>query len=277
MLRTSRLLPGLLVASAAILTTSAAAAAPITFSSGGAAATVVTALDDFRAGIGGINNGNVPGPVGSGRREINWDGGGGVSATASAGTPFIGFTNNRGATFETDGTGFLQATPQGLADTILEPTYAAEFEAFSPLRLFTPVGGNITDVTFSIPGTAGATPAVVNAFGAIFNGVDLSDTTSLAFFDPLDNPLGLFFVPTGQFSFLGVHFNAGEQIARVRITTGTNALGAGVLDNPAGGVDLVAMDDFVFQEPFATPEPASLVLTGLGLTVLAVFGRRLRR
>ena len=42
----------------------------------------------FRAALGDPNNGNNPGPLAGGRREINWDGGG--SATASpVGTPFM--------------------------------------------------------------------------------------------------------------------------------------------------------------------------------------------
>jgi hypothetical protein len=33
-------------------------------------------IDSFRAGLGGSNNANTPGPLAGGRREINWDGGG---------------------------------------------------------------------------------------------------------------------------------------------------------------------------------------------------------
>ena len=32
------------------------------------------------------------------------------------------------------------------------PTYGATFSTFSPLRLFTPVGSNITEAAFFIPG-----------------------------------------------------------------------------------------------------------------------------
>ena len=71
--------------------------------------------------------------------------------------------------------------------------------------------------------------------------------------------------------------NAGEQIARVRITTGTAALGP--TDNPAQGVDMVVMDDFIYAEPQAVrpvPVPASLPLMGSGLVGLLVFVWRRR-
>jgi hypothetical protein len=48
-------------------------------------------------------------------------------------------------------------------------------------------------------------------------------------------------------SFLGVSFNAGEKVARVRITSGNTAPGPS--DDPASNVDVVAMDDFIYGEP----------------------------
>jgi hypothetical protein len=44
-------------------------------------------VDQFRAALGEPNNANGAGPLASGRREINWDGGGSTE-TAVAGTPF---------------------------------------------------------------------------------------------------------------------------------------------------------------------------------------------
>jgi hypothetical protein len=45
-------------------------------------ASIQSNVDAYRAALGDPNNGNGPGPLATGRREINWDGGGGVTATA---------------------------------------------------------------------------------------------------------------------------------------------------------------------------------------------------
>lgn len=49
--------------------------------------------------------------------------------------------------------------------------------------------------------------------------------------------------------------------------------GEGRQDHPSA-IGLVEMEDRVFQEPLVVSEPASLVLTGLGLAGLAVLGGR---
>jgi hypothetical protein len=139
------------------------------------------------------------------------------------------------------------------------------------------VGSNISDTTFFLPGSNGGIPASVSAFGAVFSDVDLANTTTMEFFNPFGTSLGSFAVPalagTATFSFLGVAFNAGEQISRVRITTGNTALSASA--NDGGAVDVVVMDDFLYAEPRALPEPSTLLVVSLG--VLALVGVRSRR
>jgi hypothetical protein len=80
-------------------------------------------------------------------------------------------------------------------------------------------------------------------------------------------------------SFLGAVANAGEQIARVRITSGANTIVTnGMLGNQID--DLAVMDDFLYAEPLAAataPEPASLTLLGLGSLGLLGYGRRRRK
>jgi hypothetical protein len=51
------------------------------FSAGGDStpASIQSTVDSFRAALGDPNNGNAPGPLSGGRREINWDGGGSMS------------------------------------------------------------------------------------------------------------------------------------------------------------------------------------------------------
>jgi hypothetical protein len=154
-------------------------------------------------------------------------------------------------------------------------TYST-FSAFSALRLFSPVESNITDVTFTLPGSP-TTPAYVTGFGAVFSDVDLADTTSIEFFDLSGAPLiaSGWSVPTspGGLSFLGVIFDAGEQIGRVRITTGNTAPGP----NESGVVDVVMMDDFLYSEPqTAIPEPTSMLLVGASLAGLVSVVRKRR-
>ena len=245
----------------------------VTFSVGGtsAANSIQSTVDSFRNALGGINNGNNPGPLGSGRREINWDGGGATTATAS-GPVLTAFANTRGSTFTTDGSGFLQTSPNDPALTNINPSYSTTFSAFSPQRIFTPVLSNITDVTFSVPGSNGATPATVAGFGAVFSDVDLQNVTRLEFFDSANIQIqSLNVLPgtttSGSFSFLGAVAESGERIARVRITTGNSDLGPSEADGSR--VDVVAMDDFIYSEPTSlsagVPEPSTSLLAGLAV------------
>jgi hypothetical protein len=249
-----------------------AQAASVLFSAAGVgAASIQGSVDSFRTAVGDPNNGNNPGELASGRREINWDGGG--LANTPGGTPFNAFQNIRGALFTTPGSGFTQSpVAAGGLDTVFgNPTYADLFTAFSAARVFVPVGSNITDVTFSIPGSNGAVPATVTAFGAVFADVDLANVTTMQYFDASGASLGTFSVPnvagaTGTLSFLGVLFNAGEQVSRVRITAGNAALSAAA--NDGGLTDLVAIDDLIYSEPRSVPESSAFVLLGAGLVVL---------
>jgi hypothetical protein len=218
----------------------------VAYSAAGADATVIQpVVNAFRNAVGSPNNGNAPGPILSGRREINWDGGG--SATSPAPTPFTGFQLNRGALFTTPGTGFVQAPPSGLATTFNNVTYGT-FLTFSPLRLFSSVGSNVTDAHFFRPGTD--IPATVSAFGAVFSDVDLPESTSVEYFGPEGESLGKLFVPPANngLSFVGLVFT-NERIALVRITSGNTAPGP----NESTVVDVVVMDDFIYGEPLVGP------------------------
>jgi hypothetical protein len=251
-----------------------------TFSVGGDAtpASIQAQVDAFRAALGNPNNGNNPGPLAGGRREINWDGGGATMA-ASSGPTLTAFQNSRGATFTTSGTGFLQ-TPLNVTEfTSINATYATTFSTFSAQRIFTPVGSNITDATFSIPGTSGATPAAVRGFGVVFSDVDLANATNMELFDLGGASLGVFVAPPDTvvdagLSFIGAVANAGEQIARVRITTGNSALGPA--DQNGNPFDVVVMDDVLYSEPVAIPEPASAALAYSALAAAAAMVSRRR-
>ena len=222
-------------------------------------ASILGTIEQFRLAVGGENNANAAGPLDTGRREINWDGGG--SATSLAGPSFNGFLNNRGALFTTHGSGFVQAPAAGLATTFANLDYESTFQPFSAQRLFSPIGSNVSETQFFIPGTAGATAARTRGFGAIFSDLDQPDgsgpgssrgnrgaSTLVEYYDAYGELLFSSYAPaapgTGGFSFLGVIF-ADARIARVRITTGDFAPGP---DDDARR-DIVMMDDFIYGEP----------------------------
>jgi hypothetical protein len=223
------------------------------------------AVDAFRLDLGGVNNGVTPGSQGGGRREISWDGGGAAAPPAFFGTPMTNFAN-RGSVFTTPGPGFeISGQPfERFGD--LNPTYPTIFQTFSDPRLFAPLGSNVLDVIFTIPGSTTDT-ALTRGFGAIFTDVDLSGQTSLEFLDASGGSLGTFFVPALDegLSFLGVSF-VEAIVSRVRITLGDTALGP----NDSSLADVVALDDFIYGEPVAqVDEPATLALIAIA-TLLAL-------
>jgi hypothetical protein len=215
---------------------------------------IQSTVDQYRVQLGEPNNGNQPGPLAVGRREINWDGGG--SADTSLGpTPFTAFLNTRGAQMTTPGSGFVQAPPDGLVATFGNPTYADIFQAFSPLRLFSPIESRVTFVEFFLPGSNGSVPATTAGFGVVLTDVDQPEgsrkrpfgSTIVECFDVQGKLLYKGFAPASpgnaSVTFLGVVFDE-PVIARVRIRTG---------DAQPGGDDakrdIVMMDDFIYGEP----------------------------
>ena len=76
------------------------------------------------------------------------------------------------------------------------------------------------------------------------------------------------------FSFLGVLFNAGELVSKVRVTSGNQVLSTGNTAN-----DLTVLDDFIYGEPrlavAQVSEPGPLVLFAIALAAFG-FSRRKR-
>jgi hypothetical protein len=235
---------------------------PTVFQAAGpSAASIQSTVDQFRAALGVTNNANNPGPLASGHREINWDGGSPTNAaTTLSGTPLTTFLNTRGANITTRGSGFVQAPSSGLADTFGNSSYATIFHAFSPLRLFSPIGSNVTEVQFSVPGSNGNTPATSTGFGVVFTDVDSPDgsapgdrtgnrhaSTLIAYYGTRGELLFTSNAPAspgdGNLSFVGVIFSD-PRVARVTIIAGDVAPGPN--DDRK---DIVMMDDFLYGEP----------------------------
>ena len=229
------------------------AAGPIIITGAG---DITAVVDEYRALLG-TDNGGDPGAKPDGRREINWDG---VPDEFSAPNGYpVDFFNApeapraRGIIFSTPGTGLqvsadlenATGTPPRFGN--INPAYADAFKTFSAERLFSPLGSNIVDLTFFVPGTN--TPALVRGFGAVYTDVD-TEHTAFEYFDREGNSLGAHGVPIADngLSFLGVDFGV-PIVARVRVAYGTVALGPN--DDPAN--DVAVMDDFIFGEPQADP------------------------
>jgi hypothetical protein len=223
-------------------------------SAAGDSAGIVAKLEEFRTLAGATVN-NAPGAA-DGRREVNWDGVpanltnannfpfdffGGFDAGLANGRKRGLIMTNTGTSFRVDSTDFKD----------VDPSYAAQFEAFSRKRLFTYMGNNVSEVTFNVPGTN--TPASVKSFAVIFSDVDNANSTTVEFFNGTKS-LGVFKAPVAAqgFSLVGVQF-PDEKITRVKITSGNGLLAAGVKDisDTGGSKDLVVMDDFIYSEPKA--------------------------
>jgi len=230
-----------------------ASAAPQVFEASGATpADIQTQVDAFRASLG--NNNGIGGTFASGRREINWDGVPDQFAAPNLMPPnFFNSNSPRGAVFFTLGTGFqVSANSSNPTNTPvrfgnIHPVYPELFSTFSPQRLFTALGSNITETLFFIPGTAQS--ATVNAFGAVFTDVNSEDSTTIEYFDVGGNLLlSQNVLPgstaRGSLSFLGVKFDRAN-VFLVRITSGNR-----ILKTPAR--DVVVMDDFIYGEPQAS-------------------------
>jgi hypothetical protein len=233
------------------------AGAVVISGAGATPADIQAKVDEYRQLLGMPNNEGQPGTQPSGHREINWDG---LPDELAAPKDYVAdFFNDakppraRGALLSTPGTGLVVSAdsdnPSSTAPRFghINDSYSNIFTAFSGERMFSPIGSNIVDLTFFVPGTS--TPALVRGFGAVYADVD-TDHTAFEYFDAAGNSLGQFHTPISNngLSFLGVAFPE-PIVQRVRIAYGTAALGPD--DGPDN--DVAVMDDFIYGEPHAAP------------------------
>ena len=228
-------------------------------------ARVVTGTGDLKAAVRrfrqllGPNNGGAPGGDAKGHREIDWDSVPDELASPNAlpGDFFNATTapRARGAILATPGTNVAvsadSSNPAGAAVRFgnINPSYVSQFRTFSAERLFSPIGSNVVNLTFRVPGTS--TRAFVRSFGAVYTDIDKAENTAFEFFSPTGRSLGKFKAPKskGGRSFLGVVFVKRYRAARVRIKYGTGQLGP----SDSRRYDVAVMDDFFYGEPRAIP------------------------
>jgi hypothetical protein len=215
-----------------------------------ASGNIAVKVDEFRTLLGEPSNGGTAGEQATGRREITWDGAGANPFNNRNDFPANFFNTNvkSGAVFTTPGIGFRNDSLK-FAEVNVE--YENEFSAFTPTKIFTPVGSNVMDVLFLVAGQP--TPARVTGFGAVFSDVDVAGATKIEFFDASGARLATIIAPVrtdaAGLSFAGARFTQAI-VARVRITLGNGSLGAAAKDISGGGTaDLVVADNFIYGEP----------------------------
>ncbi|MEP6848679.1 MAG: hypothetical protein ABI999_07470 [Acidobacteriota bacterium] len=250
--------------------------------SGANTAAIQATVDQFRTDLG-PNNG-VGGSFTSGRREINWDGvPDAFSEPNNFPVDFFNVNSPRGVIFNAveDATGAAlnqfavsSTTASGVPVRFgnLNANYTGIFTTFSAQRLFTARNTNIMEVSFAIPGTN--IPATVSGFGLVFTDVDSAtggDRSLIRVYDVNGRQLSAASAPVfnNGLSFVGISFNGGERIARVVIESGNAALSSTNNDG-VNGVDVVAMDDFIYGEPRATQYHAG-DFDGDGTTDISTF------
>lgn len=213
-----------------------------------------SSLNEFRNLLGSQLN-NTTGQT-TGRREINWDA---VPDSLLGKALPLNFFNpvaaaapealKRGLAYSPSG-GEFRVSNTNFAD--VNAAAAAQFSSFSGNKIFANISSNDWEVLFQVAGSS--TAASVKGFGAVFADVDLSNSTSLEFFNGTKS-LGKYFVPahdaSSSFSFLGVYFKNNETITKVQVShQGNLASGAADVSN-SGAADLIVLDDFLYSEPIA--------------------------
>ncbi|HJT81116.1 MAG TPA: PEP-CTERM sorting domain-containing protein [Chthoniobacterales bacterium] len=280
---------GCLSLSLALFTFASSVSAQVTVrtATGTTAADITGTRDAFREDLGGGTAAGANGSFGGLRREINWDGTPAMFAAPNTLPPtFFNVNSPRGVLFSTPGTGFQVSgattdtgpgQPAALRFGNIDSSYTNTFATFSAERLFTSLGSNITDINFFVPGTN--TPGLTRGFGVVFTDVDLANATAIQLFDVAHSLLGTFYVPNLKgnqtFSFVGISYPT-PVISSVRILAGNAPLGPGAVDQNGTIVDVVAMDDFIYGEPVAIPEPSTvaMLIIGGGLLLRAARKRR---
>lgn len=210
-------------------------------------------IDAFRMLLGDPLNNSTG--VNGGRREINWDG----VADDLVGQPLPSRLFNptgpnapvgmqRGLAYISGGA--FQVSNVNFSN--INEHAGSELVPYSGSKVFANISANDWEIEFEVPGQQ--VGAAVRGFGAVFTDVDLENSVSLEFFNQNES-LGKYFVPTRTddhpFSFFGLHIKKGGKITRVLVSHPAK-ISDGRIDVSNGGTDdLLALDDFFYDEPVA--------------------------
>jgi hypothetical protein len=267
-----------LVGLAVYLGTEVATAAIVVTAAAPGAAGLDSVVNEFRTLVsaGGTNNGVGGGVFPNGRREVAWDVASLDPFQVPASMPgnFFNDYSLRGLELSTSGSLKVSGrAASGSADVVfstLNPEAAAALQAFSPERLLAVYGEKTVEATFFLPSSPGSR-SYVRGFGAVFTDVNVFGASRLEAFGRSGQLLASVDVPVaaGGLSFAGIFIDDGEWIDHVRLTVGQTGI-----DDTTSGLDVVALDDFIYAEPRLVPEPGAMGLVGVGACLLMVRRRR---
>lgn len=268
---------------ALVLAVTSVSAEQVNFVASGADSGALTGqIVGLRLAIGGANNG-VGGSYTSGRREIDWEVTENFASPNNFVNTYYNFISPRGLILDggyssgslrvSAGIGNQNNMPLRFGE--IDQSYTAMFKTYSGQRLLAGTGNANSDdphfieVSFVIPGST--IPATVKGFGVVFTDVDAIGNAVVKCFGADGRELGFSVAATpanNGLSFVGIAFNEGERIAKVRIVSGDRELAQGNTDG--GGRDMIAMDDFIYGEPRAMQYHAS-DFDGDGTSDVSVF------
>jgi hypothetical protein len=207
-------------------------------------------VNTFKSSLGNLNT--TTGVTG-GRREINWDAVPDSFALTNIPNDFFNPTGvnasialQRG--FKYDIAGNFRVSKNGFGEIKTEAI--ADIQPFSGTKTFANTSAFEWPVGFKVAGQN--LDAAVKAFGVVFVGVNLENTSYIEPFSG-NKSLGKFYAKAynniSRHSFVGVRF-VSSIITTVKIVHGNGIIGSNEKDITNDGTkDLVALDDIIYSEP----------------------------
>ena len=240
---------------AALVVASPAGASPVVHQATGSSPSelqmqMFAAMAGCRAGLGNPNLNDGPAAPG-GRRESTF------SEALNAPLPWDFFLvdHTRGLRLPRVGP---RVSPFSFKDIESSYSFGGGDNPADP-KLFGNNTNRTTKISFRVAGSESA--GWVRGFGAWFLDADIAGASKIKYYGPNDESIGSYDVPVnGNLNMLCVTFTD-EHVTRVELTSGTDALHAGVVDN--GTTDVVVNDLFLWSDPRPLPAEGESFEDGL--------------